>query len=397
MQNVEVLSRLKLRGSWGIIGNEKIGAYAGKPTVTSNINAVFGLPEQLQAGASIVDLSNPDIRWEETEQTNIGMEIGFFDNRLLAEVDYYNRKTNDILVAVPIPDYVGADSNPIVNAATVENSGVDVNLQWRDNIGKFSYNIGALASTVNNEVLELGDGQEEIFGGGLGVGGLLGTRTVVGLPIGAFYGYVTEGVFQNTQDLERYPTRGPETPGDLRFKDIDGDGEITTDDRTFIGSPIPDFIYAFNVGFEISGFDLAIEFNGQSGNKIINAKKMARFGTYNFEASFLNRWTEEGSSNTEPKVTNGGHNFEVSDRFVEDGAFTRLRTIQLGFTLPKKLLDRVGLSRMRVYVTGNNLVTWTDYSGYTPEISSGSVISVGIDGGVYPIAKTYTVGLQVGF
>ena len=137
MQNLEVFSRLKLRGSWGIIGNEKNWSLClEKPTVTSNINAVFGLPEQFQPGASIVDLSNPDIRWEETEQTNIGVEIGFFDNRLLAEVDYYNRKTNDILVAVPIPDYVGADSNPIVNAATVENSGVDVNLQWRDNIGK---------------------------------------------------------------------------------------------------------------------------------------------------------------------------------------------------------------------------------------------------------------------
>ena len=123
----------------------------------------------------------------------------------------------------------------------------------------------------------MGDGQEEIFGGGLGVGGLLGTRTVVGLPIGAFYGYITEGIFQNAQDLERYPTRGPETPGDLRFKDIDGDGEITTEDRTFIGSPIPDFIYAFNVGFEVSGFDFAIEFNGQSGNKIINSKKNGSF------------------------------------------------------------------------------------------------------------------------
>jgi TonB-linked SusC/RagA family outer membrane protein len=397
MQDIDFLSRMKLRASWGIIGNEKIGAYAGKPTVTSNINTVFGVIEQLQPGASIVDLANPDIRWEETEQTNIGLELGFLNNRLTAELDYYVRTTKDILVAVPIPDYVGSDSNPVVNAATVENSGVDLNLQWRDNIGKVSYNIGAIASTVSNEVLALGDGQEEIFGGGLGVGGKLGTRTVVGLPIGAFYGYITEGVFQNAQELENFPTRGPETPGDLRFRDIDGDGVITTDDRTFIGSPIPDFIYAFNAGFEVAGFDFAIEFNGQSGNKIINAKKMARFGTYNFETSFLDRWTEEGSSNTEPKVTNGGHNYEVSDRFIEDGAFTRLRTPSIRLYPSRNLLDRFGLSKLRVYVIGNNLVTWADYSGYTPEISSGSVISVGIDGGVYPIAKTYTVGLQVGF
>jgi hypothetical protein len=145
------------------------------------------------------------------------------------------------------------------------------------------------------------------------------------------------------------------------------------------------------------GFDLALEFNGQQGNEIINAKKMARFGTYNFETTFLDRWTGEGTSNTEPRVTNGGHNYEPSERFIEDGSFTRLRTVQLGYTLPQSLIDRVGISRFRVYLIGNNLVTWTDYSGYTPEITSGSVISVGIDGGVFPIAKTFTAGVDVTF
>lgn len=397
MQNQDMISRLKLRGSWGVIGNEKIGAYAGKPTVTSNINAVFGNPSSLATGASIVDPANPNIQWEETEQYNIGVEIGFLENRLTAEIDYYNRTTNDILVAVPIPDYVGVDVNPVVNAASVENKGVDMTLNWRDNIGDFGYSVGFVGSTVNNEVLSLGTGQAEIFGGGLGVGGLLGTRTVVGQPIGAFYGYRTNGIFQNEQELEQFPTRGAEVPGDLRFVDTNNDGVITSDDRTMIGNPIPDFTYGFNLSMNYKGFDMALEFNGQQGNEIINAKKMARFGTYNFETTFLDRWTGEGTSNTEPRVTNGGHNYEPSERFIEDGSFTRLRTVQLGYTLPQSLMDRVGISRFRVYVIGNNLVTWTDYSGYTPEITSGSVISVGIDGGVFPIAKTFTAGIDVTF
>jgi len=397
LQDVPGLSRMKIRGSWGLIGNEKIGAYEGKPTVTSNINAVFGEPASLAPGASLVDPANPDIQWEETEQFNVGLELGVLDNRLTAEVDYYVRTTSEILVAVPIADYIGVDSDPVINAARVENSGVDLNLQWRDDIGDFSYGVGLVGSTVNNEVLGLGGGQEEIFGGPLGVGGLLGTRTTVGQPIGAFFGYRTNGIFQNEAELEAFPTRGPEEPGDLRFVDVNGDGTITSEDRTQIGNPIPDYNYGFNVTMSYKGIDLAVEFNGQQGNEVYNAKKQARFGTYNFETSFLDRWTGEGTSNTEPRVTNGGHNYEPSDRFIEDGSFTRLRTIQIGYSLPNSLLNRFGINKMRFYLNGNNLVTWTDYSGYTPEISSGSVIDVGIDRGVYPIAKTFTAGLDVTF
>jgi TonB-linked SusC/RagA family outer membrane protein len=397
MENIDFISRLKLRASWGQIGNDKIGAYAGRPTVTTGLNAVLGRDPQLLNGASIVSLANPFIRWESTTQSNFGMEIGLLDNRLVAEVDYYNRVTDDILVPVPIPDYIGADAFPIVNAAKVRNSGLDFNLGWRERRGKVSYNFNLVASTVNNEVLGLGEGQEAIFGGGIGIGGLLGTRTVVGLPIGSFFGYVVDGVFQNQAEIDAAPTWGRERPGDLRFRDINDDGVITTDDRTFIGSPIPDFIYGFSGGFDVAGFDFFIDFNGQRGNKIINAKKMARFGTYNFESSFLSRWTGEGTSNTEPRITNGGHNYEMSERFIEDGSFMRLRTLQIGYTLPSSLLGQLRLSKLRVYANGTNLITWDNYSGYTPEIASGSVIDVGIDRGVFPIAKVFTFGLDIGF
>ncbi len=394
--DVDFISRLKLRGSWGQVGNEKIGAYQGRPRVESNVLAVFGANEAIQNGATITELANPDIQWEETSQSNIGFELGLLEGRFSAEIDYYTRTTDQILVSVPIPDYVGA-SAPVVNAAEVRNRGVDLNLSWRDRIGDFSYNFNFVGSTVNNEVLSLGQGREEILGGGLGVGGQLGTRTAVGQPIGYFFGFEVDGIFQNEAELEQFPTRGGEVPGDLRFADLDGDGAITTADKTFLGSPIPDFTYGFGLGAEYRGFDLQVDFNGQSGNEIINAKRMSRFATYNFETIYLDRWTEPGSSTTEPRITNGGHNYQFSERFVQDGSFLRLRTVQIGYTLPANLLDKINFNNLRIYFNGTNLVTWTDYTGYTPEISSGNVLDVGIDRGVFPIAKTYTFGVDLRF
>lgn len=399
MQNQNILDRLKFRASWGQIGNEKINSEAAIAVVDPNLNsAVFGPNEQSYPAATPISLANPELRWEETTQTNIGIEFGVLNNRLTAEIDYYRRVTNDILTSVPIPNYVGSQADPVVNAAEVLNRGFDLTAGWQETRGKFSYNVNFVGSTVYNEVLGLGEGKEEIFAGGLGFGGILGTRTVVGLPIGSFYGYVVDGVFQNTEELNTLPKRGGEVVGDLRFRDLDGDGVITDEgDRTFIGNPIPEFIYGFSAGAEYAGFDFNIEFNGQSGNDLINAKKMARFGNYNYEVSYLDRWNGEGTSNTEPRVTNSGHNYEFSTRFVEDGSYMRLRNVQLGYTLPQRVAQRVRLNTLRVYVSGTNLVTWTDFTGYTPEISSENVLGVGIDGGSYPIAKTIVAGINISF
>ncbi|MEM9987061.1 MAG: TonB-dependent receptor, partial [Bacteroidota bacterium] len=379
------------------VGNDKTTVSAIFPLINRDLGAVFGPGETLNIGGTLVNVANPDLRWEETEQFDLGLELGLLNDRFLAEVDFYRRVTNDILVAVPIPDYVGSRSPPIINAATVLNRGFDVNLTWQDQINQFNYRFNLVASSVYNEVLDLGQGNEAIFGGGLGVGGLLGTRTLVGEPIGSFYGYQVDGIFQNEEELDQFPRLGPEQVGDLRFADTNQDGELTPEDRVNLGSPIPNFIYGFNLEFDYAGFDLSAFFNGQSGNRIINAKRMARFGTPNFEAVFLDRWTEEGSSSTEPRITNGGHNYEPSDRFIQDGSFLRLRNLQLGYTLPKTFTDRIRISRFRIYVAGTNLITWTNYTGYTPEISSNSVIAVGIDQGQYPIARVYNAGVQVNF
>ena len=395
--NQQIFSRFKIRGSWGQIGNDKIGEYQGKPTVTSNLLAVFGTNEDIQNGASIVSLANPFIRWEETTQSNLGLEIGVLENRLTAEIDYYSRTTDDILVAVPIPNYVGADNDPIINAAKVKNSGIDLKLNYRNAFGDFNMDVTAITSTVNNEVIALGEGKEEIFGGGLGVGGQLGTRTVPGQVIGGFFGYQVAGVFQSVEEIENAPNRGVEVPGDLQYVDINNDGIIDSEDRTFIGSPIPDLIFGLNLNMEYKGISLSADLQGQQGNEIINSKKMARFGTPNFERTYLDRWNGPGTSNFEPRITNGGHNYEPSERFIEDGSYLRLRSLQLAYNVPSALLNSVGVQSVRVYVNGNNIHTWTKYSGYSPDITSNSVIAVGIDRGIYPVARTISFGLDVSF
>jgi TonB-linked SusC/RagA family outer membrane protein len=397
LQNQSILSNLKIRGSWGKIGNDKIAFYEGRPVVTGNQNAVFGTNEDLIFGATLTRLANPFIKWEETETSNIGFEFGFFDEKLTGEFDYYTRKTNDILVGVPIPNYVGSANNPVINAASVKNSGVDITLNWRDQKGEFSYNFGIVASTVNNEVLDIGDGNEAIFGGAVGISGFLGSRTIIGESIGHYYGYKTAGVFQNEADLSSIPKRGPEVAGDLIFEDSNGDGVVNSNDRVILGSPIPDLVFGFNLGFDYKGFDLRADFNGTVGNEIYNAKKQTRFNTYNFETSYLDRWTGPGTSNSEPRVTNGGHNYEVSDRFVEDGSFLRLRNIQVGYNFSEVALSKIKVQNFRVFLSGTNVITWTKYSGYTPEIGGGSVLGTGYDGGLYPLARTFNVGISASF
>lgn len=407
MKNVSFISNLKLRASWGKVGNDKISAYPSVATITSNVNAVFGTNEEIAYGATQTELSNPEIRWEETDQKDAGIELGLFDNRFTAEVDYYRRQTNDILVRVPIPAYVGVSTEPYANAASVVNSGFDFNVKWQQSSKDFSYNIGFVASTVHNEVLSLGQGRKEIFAGGLTNEISATTRTYVGGPIGAFYGYEVVGVYQNQQQIDNNPSSSGVVPGDLQFKDqltIDTDGDgvpdkadgvITAEDRTYLGSPTPDFTFGINLGATYKSFDFSASIDGQTGNQIFNAKKNIRFGIENFESSYLDRWTGEGTSNTEPRITNAGHNYLPSDRFIEDGDYIRLRNIELGYTLPNDLFGKGNIRKLRVYVSGTNVITLTKYSGYTPQIGGDSVIATGIDTGIYPTSTTYSVGLQV--
>lgn len=393
MEN-NALSFLKLRGSWGIIGNDKIDTGAAFPTVASNLNAVFGQDQSINFGAALVELANEELKWEETEQLDIGLELGFLDNRLRAEIDWYRRETDDILIRVPIPNSVGVPVAPVVNAAAVANSGFEFNVNWSNTRPEFSYNIGLNLTTVDNEVLSLGGGLEEILDGNVRNVGA-STRTVVGEEIGSFWGWRQEGVFQTQEEIDASAIRGGEVPGDIKIADINGDGIINDDDKTILGSPIPDVYFGVNFSASFKGFDFSLNIDGQAGNKVLYSRTAERgFGIFNYERFFLDRWTGPGTSNTEPRITEAGHNYAVLDRFLEDGDFIRLRNIQVGYTLP---LQSSTFNKMRFFVSSTNLFTITDYPGYTPQIGGESVLANGIDNGTYPIGSIYTLGLEFSF
>jgi len=394
----KVIDRLKLRASWGIVGNDKTQLYPSKGLITRELYAVFGTGQTIQPGATLIRYANPDVRWESASQTDFGVETAVLNGRLSAEVDWFNRFTYNILSELPIPDYVGSQSAPVVNSAEVRNRGWDVTLSWRETRGKITYNIGTIVSTIDNEVTKINQGKSEIFAAQNGQGDFA-TRTVVGLPIGAFYGYQVAGVFQNQAEVNKYPKIGPEKPGDLRFADINGDSVINNKDRTYLGSPIPTLTYGFNVGMEAYGFDISCDFFGVKGNKVVNSKAASRYGVYNWERQYYeNRWTGDTSViATAPRVTNGGQNYRMSSFLVQDGSFFRLRSILVGYSLPRSVLTKLHLTRLRIYASGTNLWTKQKYTGYSPEFPNSSVFEAGIDNGSYPITKTMLFGLNVTF
>ncbi len=401
MQDITWLNKLKVRGSWGQLGNQNIPYWDRYARVESNILAIFGTNSDPNTGASFGINGNPDLKWEVTSQTDIGLEFGVLDSRLTAEFDYYNKQTDDILVLLSTPGYLGNGAGAKVrfNAASVVNKGFEFNLGWRDQIGKLKYNVGVLGTTLQNEVLSIGgnSGVDSVLIGGYLGNGVPVTQSQVGLPIGSFYGYKTDGVFQSQAELDAYPHSGQAGIGDLRFVDVNGDGIIDGRDRTNIGSPIPSFIFGFNMGVEIFGIDLSVNVQGQTGNKIFNAKEVVRPDPYNFESHVLDRWTGPGTSNTEPRPSFGGYNYTPSDKFIQDGSFIRLRNLVLGYTLPVEWSKKIYMQKFRIYIKADNLYTWTKYTGYTPEIGSGDVLSAGIDYGIYPITAVYSVGINLNF
>ncbi len=401
MKNVKFISKLKLRGSWGKLGNDKIPYDRRYAQVQSNIITIFGTNGSPNSGASYGLNGNPDLKWEVTTQTDIGLETGLFNDRLTAEFDYYHKKTDDILIDLSTPGYYGNGPNQKVtyNAASVLNRGFEFNLGWRDKVGKIKYNISVNGTTIHNEVLKIGgnSGVDSVLVGGYLANGLPVTRSKVGLPIGAFYGYKTDGIFQSQAELDAYPHDAQAGVGDLRFVDVNGDGKIDNRDRTYIGSPIPDFIFGCNFGLEFKGLDFSFNIQGQTGNKIFNAKNFIRPDKYNFEANVLNRWTGPGTSTTEPRASFGGYNYNLSDYFIQDGSFIRLRNIILGYTLPTAWSKKITMQTIRVYIKADNLYTLTKYTGYTPEIGGINPISNGIDTGIYPITAVFSVGVNLNF
>jgi TonB-linked SusC/RagA family outer membrane protein len=390
---------LKIRGSYGVNGNNQIGDFLYLSTVGGGRNYTMG--GTLVNGVSPNAISNPDLKWEETSQANIGFDAVILKNINLT-VDLYNKKTTGMLLGISVPGYVG-NNGPTGNIADMENRGVEVELGYNNKIGKLNYNIKGNVTYLENEVTYLGADKKFLNGQTFGPQGVQVTRTQVGYPIGSFYGFKTNGLFQNNAELNAYVNKEgtllqPNArPGDIRFVDINGDGQINNDDRTIIGNPTPDYTFGFTAAFSYSQFDMVVFGQGVAGNQVFQAIRRFDLPTSNWTTEAISRWTGEGTSTYFPRLVlnDPNQNFSRSSEFyLQDGSYFRFKTVQLGYTNPNHLTQKKGLNNVRIYVTGNNLLTFTNYNGFDPEIGGGSY---GVDRGIYPQARAYLFGLNLGF
>lgn len=395
----------KVRYSWGKNGNESIGAFGYVALTATGNNYIFGKGEQVTVGTKPSVLPNRDLRWEESVQNDFGMDFGFLNNALTFSVDYYVKKTNGMLMTMPLPSYVG-EAKPTGNVGEMKNSGWEFEMAYRFRTGDWNFRLGANASYLKNELVNLGnDTGYANYDSMQGLGTF--TRAENGQPFPYFYGYKTNGIFQNMNEIQSYVHTDAEgnttliqpnaNPGDVRFVDLNGDGKIDENDRTHIGNGTPDWTYGINVNVSWKNFDFSMMWQGTAGNDVFDATRRVDVTYSNLPAYMLNRWTGEGTSNKYPRFVFGDNvNWQSSDLYVKDGSYFRLKNIQLGYTLPTRWTAKAFISSFRVYVAAENLLTFTKYDGFDPEISSGGT-SLGVDRGVYPQARTWTVGANISF
>ncbi|MDD4514973.1 SusC/RagA family TonB-linked outer membrane protein [Massilibacteroides sp.] len=411
MQEVSFVNSLKVRGSWGQLGNDNIGSFGYYSTIrigNNGDNYIFGIPQGQAVGASILRPGNPDLKWEASEQTNVGIDASFFRGKVTASVDYYVKTTKDMLVSLPVSYEAGFQSAPSINGGTVENKGFEFVLGYTGSVGDFSWNISGNLSTLDNKVKSLGVGLPITGASVTGYKSLPATYTEVGREIGYFKGYIVDGIYQTDSEID--PKFQPNAQaGDFKYRDINKDGILSDADKTYIGSPWPDIIYGGSIDVGYKDFDLNLSFSGVSGNEIFNANKINTYpmkyfggsGIVNASSEILNRWTQGSGKNEIPKLmyndANGNYG-NSSTFFIEDGSYFRLRNITLGYTIPEALITKTKyFSYCRLYVSAQNLFTITNYSGFDPEINTSNSLKAGIDDGVYPIARTYMVGINLSF
>lgn len=380
LKNISWLSDLKLRGSWGQLGNQEIDNYTFMTLLKKDGDKYV-----------ISRYGNPDLKWETSEQWNVGVDLGILRNKLYLSADYFMKTTSDILLPISLPSYVGSVSPTIVNAGTVRNKGFELSLTYRDKVGDFNYSINGNIATLDNKVLKLHPNLPNIDG--------KVTRTTVGQPLNAYYGFVMEGIYQNEAEINEqlYATDNPTVqPGDIRFKDLDNNGKIDDNDRDFLGSPIPRFTYGFTLNGEYKGFNFSMLFHGvQDVQHFNDLKKILNYDTrpFNHTTEMLGYWHGEETSNSIPRPSftdNGGS--RISSIFVEDASFFRLKNVELGYSFAK-LLKKINspISDLKIYVSAENLFTVTSYSGLDPESTDL------IDYGTYPQARSFLFGVNVKF
>lgn len=401
-------TRAKIRASWGKNGNQNIGSFAYTSMMRGIAGYILGLKnlESIAPGLIPSAYSNAGLRWEESVQTDFGVDFGFWDNALSVSLDYYDKRTNGMLMRMSLPAYIG-NNLPWGNVGNMKNSGFEFDLTWKNNISDLNYSIGINGSYNRNVLLKLGN--ETGYENYDTILGSLGTisRAENGKPFPFFWGYKTDGVFQS--DLEADAYRNSEgkrlqpyaVAGDLKFVDVNQDGVIDDEDRVMIGKGMPDWTFGINLGATWKGFDISTLFSANLGNDVYDATRRADYPLVNMQSYMLERWTGPGTSNRLPRLTaeaDGGRNqnWRSSDIMVYDGSFLRCRSFVLGYTIPQRLTKMVLVDKFRVYLSAENLFTITSYHGMDPEISF-SGTSLGIDKGVYPQAKTFSAGLNITF
>ena len=397
------LSNMKLRASWGKNGNENIDDFRYAVFTSTGNNYIFGRGESVVNGVKANGLSNPDLKWEESEQTDIGLDLGFMDNALTFSVDYYIKKTNGMLMTMAIPSYVG-ETKPIGNVGKMENSGVEFELGYKFRVSDAQFSIRGNASYLKNKLVNLGnDTGWAAYDSFQSVGTI--TRAMNGEPFPYFYGLKTDGIFQTQQEVDSYvgpdgktPVQPDARPGYVRFVDINRDGVIDDNDRTKLGKGMPDWTFGVNLSASWRRFDLSMMWQGTAGNDVFDATRRIDINSTNLPSWMLGRWTGPGTSDKYPLfiVGDSSDNWKSSDLYVYDGSYLRLKNIELGYTLPDKIAHNVQISRLRLFVSAENLLTFTKYHGFDPEISSGGT-SLGVDYGVYPQARVWRIGFNLEF
>lgn len=392
----------KIRGSWGKNGNDNIGNFAYTVLSSSGYNYIFGSTESVTTGTKASGLANADLKWEESEQIDLGIDFGFLGSAVTFSVDYYRKTTDGMLMTMNIPSYVG-ESKPTGNVGSMRNSGVEFEAGYKFSISDFKFNIKGNASYLKNKLLEYGNEEGWAnYDSFQSVGTI--TRAENGKPFPYFYGYKTAGIFQSIEEVNAYVNSDGELlqpdakAGYVRFVDVNGDGTIDEDDRTYIGKGMPDWTFGLNFQMSWKGFDFSMMWQGVAGCEIFDATRRIDISSTNLPSWMLGRWTGPGTSDKYPIfiIGDSSDNWLSSDLYVYDGSYMRLKNIELGYTLPEKITRKVFVSSFRVYVAAENLLTLTKYHGYDPEISSGGT-SLGVDYGVYPQARTLKVGCNLNF
>ena len=395
IQLPSIISSLKLRGGYGTLGNQNsLGFYDYQSYINNSTNYLFN--NMLAIGSTTVSVADPSLKWESTTTTNVAIDLGLLKEKLSFTAEYFNRESDDIITAIPIPYSVGSFPQTLTtNAASLKNSGVELTLNYKKTNGAFNYAVSANVYTLKNKVLKLGGSNNPIYGAG--------SKTEVGREVGELFGLQTEGIFQTTDEIAKSPSQsqaGGIAPGDIKYKDVNGDGVITDADRVYLGSTIPKIYYGLNFDASWKNFDLSFFWQGSAGNKVNNGVYSALMaGQYgNSHQDELNFWTPSNTNTNVPRpLINDINNGRFSDRFVESGSYVKLQNAQIGYSIPGSVLGKQNvLKSFRVYVSGQNLITITKYRGYDPDFISDVLFNRGFDYGSFPNPRTVMVGLEVG-